>query len=98
MELSLLRSLMSKDFYEVHKTTCPDKLFSKDIRNVKSTLDCAMKQYEKDITVADLQALFLSNNATMTTATKDMYNSIFSKLKNETPLTKEIAQDVLAKL
>ena len=98
MELSLLRSLMSKDFYEDHKTTCPDKLFSKDIRKVKSTLDCAMKQYEKDITVADLQALFLSNNATMTTATKDMYNSIFSKLKNETPLTKEIAQDVLAKL
>jgi len=98
MELSLLRSLMSKDFYEDHKTTCPDKLFSKDIRKVKSTLDCAMKQYEKDITVADLQALFLSNNATMTTATKDMYNSIFSKLKNEAPLTKEIAQDVLAKL
>tara|TARA_R100001443_G_scaffold117115_1_gene140006 strand:+ start:2318 stop:3511 length:1194 start_codon:yes stop_codon:yes gene_type:complete len=89
---------MSKDFYEDHKTTCPDKLFSKDIRKVKSTLDCAMKQYEKDITVADLQALFLSNNATMTTATKDMYNSIFSKLKNEAPLTKEIAQDVLAKL
>jgi len=98
MELSLLRSLMSKDFYEDHKTTCPDKLFSKDIRKVKSTLDCAMKQYDNDVTVADLHALFLANNATMTTATKDMYNTIFSKLKNETPLTKEIAQDVLAKL
>lgn len=98
MELSLLRSLMSKDFYEDHKTTCPDKLFSKDIRKVKSTLDCAMKQYNNDVTVADLHALFLANNATMTTATKDMYNTIFSKLKNETPLTKEIAQDVLAKL
>jgi len=98
MELSLLRSLMSKNFYEDHKTTCPDKLFSKDIRKVKSTLDCAMKQYNNDVTVADLHALFLANNATMTTATKDMYNTIFSKLKNETPLTKEIAQDVLAKL
>jgi len=98
MELSLLRSLMSKDFYEDHKTTCPDKLFSKDIRKLKSTLDCAMKQYDKDLSVVDLHALFLANNATMTTATKDMYDTIFTKLKNETPLTKEIAQDVLAKL
>jgi hypothetical protein len=38
MELSLLRSLMNKDFYEDHRgARCPDRLFSKDARTVRTS-------------------------------------------------------------
>ena len=43
VELTLLRSLMQKDFYDDHKgIKCPDRLFSKDVRKIKNTLDYAM--------------------------------------------------------
>ena len=45
MELSLLRSLMNKDFYEDHRgARCPDRLFSKDARTIKHTIDKAMRK------------------------------------------------------
>ena len=87
MELSLIRSLMNKDFYEDHKgIRCPDKLFTKDVRKIKQTVDYAMKTFDKDLSVSELQGLFMTNNRTMTTATKESYNQLFDKLKNEKPM------------
>ena len=52
MELTLIRSLMDKDFYdETRGNRCPEKLFTKDIRKIKSTIDTAMDQYQRDLTV-----------------------------------------------
>ena len=43
MELSLVRSLMDKAFYEDHRgARCPDRLFSKDVRKIKQSIDDAM--------------------------------------------------------
>ena len=42
-ELALLRTLMDKDFYDSNKSIhTPDKLFTKDVRKVKRTIDYAM--------------------------------------------------------
>jgi len=61
MELSLLRSLMEKDFYEDHKgSRCPDKLFSKDVRKLKQTIDYAMDKYERTLTPEELEAIFFT--------------------------------------
>ena len=99
MELALLRTLMSKEFYEKHKgIRCPDKLFTKDIRKIKQTLDYAMKEYDNDITPAELEGLFLSYNSTMTTANKDVYSGLFRMLNKEQAMAEPIAQDVMAKL
>ena len=46
MELSLLRSLMNQEFYIDHRgSKCPDRLFSKDARKLKHTIDFAMNKY-----------------------------------------------------
>ena len=43
MELSLIRSLMDKEFYNEHRgAKCPDRLFSKDVRKIKTAIDNAM--------------------------------------------------------
>jgi hypothetical protein len=48
MELSLIRSLMDKSFYDDHRgSKCPDRLFSKDVRKIKQAIDTAMDRYER---------------------------------------------------
>ena len=99
MELSLLRSLMNKDFYEDHRgARCPDRLFSKDARTIKHTIDKAMRKYDRDITPDEVEALFLSGNPAMTTAQKQGYSALFNDVKRQTPMGNDVAQDVLSKL
>ena len=99
IELALIRSLMHKDFYDDHKgSKCPDRLFSKDVRKIKQTLDSTMEKYERDVSLTELQALFFSNNGTMTSANRASYEVLFSKLSREEAMNNEIAKEVLSKL
>ena len=99
MELALLRTMLDKEFYENHKgIRCPDKIFTKDVRKIKQTLDYAMDTYDKTLTPSELEALFYANNNSMTTANKEAYRDLFNKIARENPLNKEIADDVLSKL
>ena len=99
MELSLIRSLMNRSFYDDHRgAKCPDKLFSKDVRKIKQTIDSAMTKYERTVTPDEIEALFLSNNPTMTTAQKQAYSALFFKIKKESPMGGDVANEVLSKL
>lgn len=99
MELSLVRSLMDKTFYEDHRgLRCPDRLFSKDVRKIKQTIDAAMERYNRTLTPDEVEALFMANNPTMTTAQKQAYSSLFAQVKREKPMGNDVAQEVLSKL
>ena len=99
MELSLVRSLMDKEFYEDHRgARCPDRLFSKDTRKIKQAIDKAMDRYERTVTPDEIEALFMSDNPSLTTAQKQAYSHLFKQIKNEAPLGSDIAQEVLSKL
>ena len=99
MELSLVRSLMDRQFYEDHRgARCPDRLFTKDVRKIKQTIDLAMDRYERTVTPDEIEALFMSGNPTLTTAQKQAYGDLFRKIKTETPMGSDVAQEVLSKL
>ncbi len=99
MELALIRSLMDKSFYDDHRgAKCPDRLFSKDVRKIKQSINRAMERYERSVTPDEIEALFMSDNPTLTTAQKQAYASLFAQVKRETPLGGDIAQEVLSKL
>ncbi len=90
---------MDKGFYDDHRgSKCPDRLFSKDVRKIKQAIDTAMDRYNRTITPDEVQAMFLSNNPTLTTAQKQAYDSLFSAVKKEQPMGSDIAQEVLSKL
>ena len=56
MELALLRSLMSKKFYEDHRgARCPNRLFSKDAQKIKVVIDKAMDRYGRTVTSTSSQ-------------------------------------------
>ena len=99
MELSLIRSLMDKDFYDEHRgARCPNRLFSKDVRKIKEAIDAAMDRYERTVTPAEIESLFMANNPTMTTAQKQAYSTLFTQINGKPPLGSDIAQEVLSKL
>jgi len=99
MELALIKTLLNRDFYEQHKgIRCPDKIFTKDVRKIKQALDAAMRKYEGDLNTSDLEALFYSQNQTMTTATKTAYEDLFRKINKEDTIKEDIATDVLGSM
>jgi len=99
MEISLLKTLLDREFYEKHKgIRCPDKIFTKDMRKIKQTLDTAMETYDGDLSVPDLEALFYAQNQSMTTATKTAYADLFRKIENTQAIKTEIAEDVMGKM
>ena len=99
MELSLIRSLMDKEFYDEHRgARCPDRLFSKDVQKIKQSIDKAMITYERSVTPAEIEALFMANNPTLTTAQKQAYSALFYKVAKEVPMGSDVAQEVLSKL
>ena len=99
MELSIIRSLMDKSFYDDHRgSKCPQRLFSKDVRKIKQSIDTAMDRYERTVTPDEIEALFMSDNPTLTTAQKNAYSSVFAQIKREEPMGGDVAQEVLSKL
>jgi hypothetical protein len=90
---------MDKEFYDEHRgAKCPDRLFSKDVRKIKQTIDKTMQTYNRTVTPDEIEALFMSNNPTLTTAQKEAYSSLFRQVKKEDPMGADIAQEVLSKL
>ena len=57
-----------------------------------------MDRYERTVTPDEIEALFISNNPSMSTAQKQAYISLFAQIKKETALGTDIAQEVLSKL
>jgi len=90
---------MDKSFYDDHRgSKCPQRLFSKDVRKIKQSIDTAMDRYERTVTPDEIEALFMSDNPTLTTAQKQAYSSLFSQIKRENPMGSDVAQEVLSKL
>lgn len=99
MEHALLRSLLDKDFYdETRGNRCPDKLFTKDLRKIKNTIDHAMDNYQRDLSIDEVQALFFAQNPTLTTAQKQAYELQFSKLGKADKLGSDVANEVLTNM
>ena len=63
VEHSLLRSLLTKKFYDdTRGNLCPANLFNKDLRKIKETIDISMDSYERDLTLEELKSLFFVKN------------------------------------
>ena len=99
MELALLRTLMDREFYKNNRNLAKEKIFrSKETRSIKSVIDQAMVDYENDLGPSDIEALFFSQNPTLTTAQKESYQTLFRKIDAVELLNMDVAQNVLREL
>ena len=68
------------------------------MRKIKNSVDYAMQQYDRTVTPDEVEVLFMANNPTLTTAQKQAYGDLFTRIKKESPLGNDVAQEVLSKL
>jgi hypothetical protein len=99
MEHALIKSLLHKDFYdETRGNRCPEKIFSKDLRKVKSIIDKAMDNYQRDLGLDEVKALFFADHPTLTTAQKQQYELQFQKIKTSESIGSDVAAEVLSNM
>ena len=99
MELSIIKNLMDKDFHDEHSgASCPDEIFSGDARKIKKCIASAMDRYSRSVTTEEVQALFFLDNPNLSTAQKQVFESLFLAIKKEQPMGKDIAREVLSNL
>jgi len=99
MELALLKSLLNKKFYDEYRgDRCPHRLFSKEMGKIKTLIDHAMDKYKRDLTVSEIEGLFLANEKGLTTSEIDEYKAHFNKMKYEDPVGSDVANEILSKL
>lgn len=99
MELAIIKSLLSKDFYDSYKgSNCPHGIFSKEIGKVKTLVDEAMSKYNRDLSVDEIEGLFFASDPTITSSKKEAYKGLFQRLRKEKPIGSDVAQDILSKL
>lgn len=99
MELSIIKSLLDKEFYDEYRgAKCPTKLFTKEVGKIKSVVDDAMTKYGRDLTIDEVEGLFFTHDPTLTTSQKHAYKGLFEKLRREEKIGHDVAQDILASL
>jgi len=99
MELAIIKSLLNKEFYDSHKGfNCPRSLFSTEVSKIKTAIDMAMDKYNRDLTVDEIEGLFVASEPTLTAPQKAGYRGIFQKLRNQNAISTDVAQEILSKL
>jgi len=97
MELSLIKSLLNKQFYiEKKGKTYPDNFFTKDLRKIKNVIDKAIDKYDRDLTLDEVRSLFFLQNPTLTTSQKHQYDLHFTALKNTSAIKSDVAEDLIS--
>lgn len=98
MELALIQSLLKKDFYEAHRALTKPAIFSDEANKIKTVLDTAHEEYQRDLTVSELEAVFTTTYPALTTAQRSMFKDRFNEMRSEQPLGLDLAEGVLRDL
>ena len=98
MDKALLRTLLSSEFYQANKTKMRQSLFTGNNAEVYKTIAQAQDKYDQDISTNDILAIWATNNPVATVSEKEDFSDTLVEVREQTPLTPEIARDVIADL
>ena len=98
MDKALLKTLLSSEFYQANKTKMRQSLFTGNNAEVYKTIAQAQDKYDQDISTNDILAIWATNNPVATVSEKEDFSDTLVEVREQTPLTPEIARDVIADL
>jgi len=99
MEEKLLRSLMDYSFHEEFNSfKCPDVIFTKEGKKIKQAIEAAHHLYKRSLEPSEVEALYLSQNPTLTTSQQGEVSDLFEAIQAVSVLGKDVAQDILSTL
>ena len=98
MDKALLKTLLSSEFYQANKTKMRQSLFTGNNAEVYKTIAQAQDKYDQNISTNDILAIWATNNPVATVSEKEDFSDTLVEVREQTPLTPEIARDVIADL
>ena len=98
MDKALLKTILSSEFYQANKTKMRQSLFTGNNAEVYKTIAQAQDKYDQDISTNDILAIWATNNPVATVSEKEDFSDTLVEVREQTPLTPEIARDVIADL
>ena len=95
MDIRLLKSLLSFDFYIENKSNLSKTLFEDEIQEAYQTITQAHEKYQHDLIPADILALWKNNNPVATRSDQDAFSSLIESVEDVQPLSPLVVADVL---
>jgi KaiC/GvpD/RAD55 family RecA-like ATPase len=98
METKLLRSLLRADFYTQNQSNVGAQLFEDELRDIYTAIAEGHDKYDQDLSIDDVNAIWLKNNPVATRAEKDAIEDFLHDISDQDPLADGVAQDYLKEL
>lgn len=98
MELALLKTLLTTDNYRANKPKLKRQIFTDDAASAYDLLIKAHDTYNHDITEEELYSMWVADNPVATNTEKADFRDIVDDIKKTTPISGDVAQDVITKL
>ena len=98
MQTSLLKSLLSSEFYSQNKGMVKTSIFDDTYSKLYKTIEHSHSKYAHDLSVEDISAIWSVNNPTATRAEHEIFQDALSEVGASTPVSTDVAKDVIEKL
>ena len=95
MDIRLLKSLLSFEFYTENKANLTQNLFEDEIQEAYNTIVSAHEKYQHDLSASDIQILWANNNPVATRSDAEAFNDLITEVATVDPISPLIVADVL---
>lgn len=98
MQQSLLKSLLTSEFYTQNRARIKSSIFDDSYLKLYKAIGQAHDAYNHDLSAADISALWAVNNSTATRAEHEIFQDALTQVDAATPVSLDVAKDVIEKL
>ena len=98
MQTSLLKSLLSSEFYQENCNRVKPSIFDDTYTKLYKTIGEAHQRYSHDLSAADISAIWAVNNSTATRAEHEVFQDALTEVDAATPVSLDVAKDVIEQL
>ena len=98
MQTSLLKSLLSSEFYQENYNRVKPSIFDDTYTKLYKTIGEAHQRYSHDLSAADISAIWAVNNSTATRAEHEVFQDALTEVDAATPVSLDVAKDVIEQL
>jgi len=95
LDASLLKSLLTRDFYEQYSDKLTDSLFEEEVRDLYKVIAEAHNSYTHDLTPHELLLVWKSQNPVATAAEVGDIEAVIDSVRRAEPVDPEVAADVI---
>lgn len=83
METKILKSLLAVDFFTANKSSLSPKLFEEELRDIYNCIAEGHTNYAHDLTIDDVEAIWIKNNPVATRPEKEAFSDLFKVIQKK---------------